>query len=62
MRYAYYYEGQGYEKYAMSLYAGLDGKDASPCSGCGGDCAGTCPHGIDILANMLQVHDLLTLA
>ncbi|UCF21347.1 MAG: aldo/keto reductase [Gemmatimonadota bacterium] len=62
MRYAYYYEGQGYEKYAMSLYAGLKGKGASVCSDCLGDCAGACPHGIDIQPNMLQVHDLLTLA
>jgi predicted aldo/keto reductase-like oxidoreductase len=61
MRYAYYYEGQGNEKYAMTLYAGLDGNDASVCRDCGGDCAGACPHGIDILPNMLQVHDLLTL-
>jgi predicted aldo/keto reductase-like oxidoreductase len=62
MRYAYYYEGQGQEKYAMSLYRGLDGSDASSCRNCAGDCADACPHGIDILPNMLQVHDLLTLA
>ncbi len=62
MRYAYYYEGQGNEKYAMQLYAGLEGKDASPCRDCAGDCAGACPFGIDIQPNMLQVHDLLTLA
>jgi ferredoxin len=54
MRYAYYYEGQGYEKYAMTQYAGLEG--------CAGDCSGACPYGVDILPNMLQVHDLLTLA
>jgi predicted aldo/keto reductase-like oxidoreductase len=61
MRYAYYYEGQGNEKYAMTLYAGLAGNDASACSNCAGDCAGACPYGIDIQPNMLQVHDLLTL-
>ena len=61
MRYAYYYEGQGMEKYAMSLYADLDTPDASPCRDCAGHCAGACPHGIDILPNMLQVHDLLTM-
>ena len=62
MRYAYYYEGQGYEKYAMTKYAGLQGNDATPCLDCAGDCDGACPHGLDIQPNMLQVHDLLTLA
>ncbi len=62
MRYAYYYEGQGTEKYAMKLYAELEGKDAAACADCAGDCAGACPFGIDIQPNMLQVHDLLTLA
>jgi aryl-alcohol dehydrogenase-like predicted oxidoreductase len=62
MRYAYYYEGQGYQKYAMTKYAGLEDKDALACRSCVGYCTGACPHGIDILPNMLQVHDLLTLA
>jgi predicted aldo/keto reductase-like oxidoreductase len=62
MRYAYYYEGQGQEKYAMSLYAGLEGPTASACVDCAGSCAGACPYSIDIQPNMLQVHDLLTLA
>ena len=61
MRYAYYYEGQGYEKYAMTKYAGLEGNDATACLDCAGDCDGACPHGLDIQPNMLQVHDLLTL-
>ncbi len=62
MRYAYYYEGQGLEKYAMGLYGGLGRSSASACVGCIGHCDGACPHGIDILPNMLKVHDLLTLA
>ncbi|MCK5653448.1 MAG: aldo/keto reductase [Gemmatimonadetes bacterium] len=62
MRYAYYYEGQGQERYAMSLYAGLDGPDASACQDCAGHCDGACRYGIDIQPNMLQVHNLLTLA
>jgi len=62
MRYAYYYEGQGLEKHAMKLYADLGSRSASACRSCTGHCAGACPHGIDILPNMLQVHDLLTLA
>jgi len=62
MRYAYYYEGQGLEKHAMSLYAGLEGPGASACLDCAGHCAGACRYGIDIQPNLLQVHNLLTLA
>jgi len=62
MRYAYYYEGQGREKYAMSKYAGLGGRNASACLDCVGSCQGACRHGIDIQSNLLQVHNLLTLA
>jgi predicted aldo/keto reductase-like oxidoreductase len=62
MRYAYYYEGQGRQKAAMTMYADLNGADASACGACEGNCNGACPYGIDILPNMLQVHDLLTLA
>jgi len=64
MRYAYYYQGQGREKYAMSKYAALEleGRGASPCLDCDGHCLGGCRHGLDIQFNMLQVHDLLTLA
>ena len=62
MRYAYYYQGQGQEKFAMSKYAALEGRGASPCLDCQGQCAGACRYGLDIQTNMLQVHDLLTLA
>lgn len=62
MRYAYYYRGQGREKYAMSKYAALEGSGALPCLDCDGHCEGGCRFGLDIQTNMLQVHDLLTLA
>ena len=62
MRYAYYYEGQGREKFAMQRYAGLERVNASACLTCSAPCAGTCPHGIDIQPQMLQAHALLTLA
>ncbi len=62
MRYAYYYQGQGREKYAMSKYGELRPRDASACIDCVGSCAGACRYGIDIQASMLQVHNLLTLA
>jgi ferredoxin len=62
MRYAYYFEGQGRERYAMSKYAGLQGFGADPCKDCVGHCSGSCRYGIGIQPNMLKVHDLLTLA
>jgi ferredoxin len=46
----------------MNLYAQLNGRDASACRDCGGDCAGACPYGVDIQPKLFQVHDLLTLA
>jgi len=62
MRYAYYYEGQGLQKHAMSLYAGLEGAAASACLDCAGHCEGACRYGIDIQSSLLQAHGLLTLA
>jgi aryl-alcohol dehydrogenase-like predicted oxidoreductase len=62
MRYAYYFVAQGRERHAMSEYAALDGSGAAPCRDCAGLCAGACRYGLDIQLNMLQVHDLLTLA
>jgi predicted aldo/keto reductase-like oxidoreductase len=62
MRYAYYYEGQGHEKFAMQKYAGLGGADASACQTCSAPCTGACPYGVDIQPQMLQAHSLLTLA
>jgi predicted aldo/keto reductase-like oxidoreductase len=62
MRYAYYYEGQGLQKHAMSLYAGLEGARASACLGCAGHCEGACRYGVDIQSSLLQAHGLLTLA
>ena len=62
MRYAYYYEGQGLEKHAMSLYAGLEEAGASACLDCAGHCEGACRYGIDIQPSLLQARGLLTLA
>jgi len=61
MRFAYYYEGQGLQKHAISLYAGLEGADASLCRTCPGHCVGACRFGIDIQPSLLQAHTLLTL-
>ena len=62
MRYAYYCEGQGREKDAMARYARLRGVDGSACAACSAPCSGACPFGIDIQPQMLQAHELLTLA
>jgi ferredoxin len=62
MRYAYYFEGQGRERYAMSKYAALANSDATPCRDCAGHCAAACRYGLEVQPNMLKVHDLLTLA
>jgi aryl-alcohol dehydrogenase-like predicted oxidoreductase len=62
MRYAYYFEAQGQERYAMSAYAALDGPGAAPCKDCTGLCAGACRYGLAIQPMMLQAHNLLTLA
>jgi aryl-alcohol dehydrogenase-like predicted oxidoreductase len=62
MRYVYYFEAQGQERYAMSRYAALDGPGAAPCKDCTGLCAGACRYGLAIQPKMLQAHNLLTLA
>ena len=61
MRYVYYYEKQGHQKFAMGRYAKLDGKDASLCETCNAVCNNACPHAVDIQANMVKAHSLLTM-
>ncbi len=62
MRYVYYYEKQGHEKFAMGRYAKLNGKDASLCETCDALCANACPHNVNIQANLVNAHSMLTLA
>jgi len=61
MRYAYYFEGQGREKHAMSRYAHLGGANGSACDGCTAPCDGSCPHGFHIKSQMTKAHSMLTL-
>jgi len=61
MRYAYYFEHQAREKDAMVLYRELDGNDATHCLGCNAPCTGSCPHGLDVQANMVEAHTRLSL-
>jgi len=62
MRYAYYFTEQAREKHAMSKYRGLGYGDALPCDSCSGRCAGACPFGVNVKANVMAAHGLLTLA
>jgi len=62
MRYAYYFTEQAREKHAMSKYHRLGFGDELPCESCSGPCAGACPFGVNIKANLLAAHGLLTLA
>lgn len=62
MRYAYYFECQHREKDAMGKYAGLAGRDALNCTACDAPCNSSCPHGLDVQAQLLQAHSLLTFA
>ena len=60
MRYAYYYECQGREKDAMQKYTRLEGLDATHCMTCDAPCLTACPYGVQVQANLLQAHSLLT--
>jgi predicted aldo/keto reductase-like oxidoreductase len=59
LRQRMYFEDYGDQKEAMRLYAKLD-KHASVCIGCGGQCAGACPHGIRIQERLIGAHRMLT--
>jgi predicted aldo/keto reductase-like oxidoreductase len=61
MRYAYYFDGQGREKHAMSKYARLTETSGLACSDCSAPCNGACPHGFQIQPQMFKAHSMLTL-
>jgi len=62
MRYAFYFEGQGREKHAMSRYAQLAGSNGSACVDCSAPCETACPHGFQVRTQMSKAHQQLTLA
>jgi predicted aldo/keto reductase-like oxidoreductase len=62
MRYAYYFEGQGREKHAMSRYAQLGGSKGSVCADCSAPCESACPYGVQVRTRLSKAHALLTLA
>lgn len=61
MRYAYYFN-QGREKYAMQKYQDLNDRNALSCHGCSAPCLGQCPHQVNVQAQLVQAHSLLSLA
>ncbi len=61
MRYAYYYETHGMEKYAMQKYLKLAARNASHCFNCDAPCVAACPHGVNVPLQLAKAHSLLTL-
>jgi predicted aldo/keto reductase-like oxidoreductase len=62
MRYSYYYQRQGREKFAMGKYARLPHSASLPCLDCEAPCRGACPHGVNIQSSLVKAHTLLTMA
>lgn len=61
MRYNNYFTAQSREKYAISKYLGLEGRNAGVCSGCAGYCESACPYGVPIHALLKDAHKNLSL-
>jgi len=61
MRYAYYFECQRREKYAIGKYDTINRQNASHCVACDAPCNDSCPYGINVQAQLLRAHSLLTL-
>ena len=59
MRYNYYFENKGREKYAMEQYAELRGKQADKCLSCPGYCEDACPHDVLVRPMLSMAHDNL---
>lgn len=60
MRYAYYFN-QGREKFAMQKYLELKDHNALACHGCSAPCLGHCPNHINVQAQLVQAHSLLSM-
>lgn len=62
MRYAYYFEHQGREKEAMDKYRRMTEEKATVCEDCHAPCLSACKFHLDIPAQLMAAHNLLTLA
>lgn len=61
MRYNYYFENKGQEKYAMEKYASLEGSRADVCRDCPGYCEAACPYGVSVRPMLSMAHENLDL-
>jgi ferredoxin len=59
MRYHYYFDNKGREKYAMKRYQELQGKQADICLSCPGYCEDACPHDVLVRPMLTIAHDNL---
>ncbi len=59
MRYNYYFQNKGQEKYAMQRYADLEGKQAGICRDCPGYCQEACPYGVLARPMLSMAHENL---
>ncbi len=57
MRYNYYFQNKGQEKYAMERYAALDGNKADVCQDCPGHCESACPYGVLAKSVLSMAHE-----
>ncbi|MCK4750545.1 MAG: hypothetical protein KAT15_25985, partial [Bacteroidales bacterium] len=59
MRYNYYFQNKGQEKYAMEKYASLKGSKADACHDCPGFCEDACPYGVLARPMLTMAHENL---
>jgi len=59
MRYNYYFENKGREKYAMEQYGKLEGSQADVCRDCPGYCEDACPDNVLVRPMLAMAHDNL---
>ena len=56
MRYNYYFQNKGQEKYAMQKYASLADRKAEACISCPGYCESACPYGVRAKPMLSMAH------
>jgi aryl-alcohol dehydrogenase-like predicted oxidoreductase len=61
LRYHHYFAAQHREKFGMTKYAALSGRQGNLCGGCSAPCEKVCPYGVPIQGLLLHAHDTLTL-
>jgi predicted aldo/keto reductase-like oxidoreductase len=60
MRYNYYFQNKGQEKYAMEKYAGLGNHRAAECLNCPGHCEEACQYGVLARPMLALAHENLS--